>query len=128
VTAYDRRLVELLLPAVWDVDAAYGIRSPTAPDADMPRGTVDPRAASILFAHLADIRQGWAAAPLTLGERQALILRYGVDLPDNEAGALQGVTGRAARYRCERGVGKIAAHLNGHEYVDGYDGDDSPSN
>src|SRR5690606_16497543 len=63
VTAYDRRLVELLLPAVWDADAAYGIRSPTAPDADMPKGTVDPRAASTLFAHLADIRQGWAAAP-----------------------------------------------------------------
>lgn len=35
----------------------------------------------------------------------------------------QGVTGRAARYRCERGVGKIAAHLNGVDYVDGYDTD-----
>ncbi|MFC9736646.1 hypothetical protein ACFVKC_01855 [Streptomyces noursei] len=120
MTTYDRRLVEHLLPAVWDVEAAYGIRNPQAPDADMPKGTVDRKAAGTLFAHLADIRRGWAAAPLSLGERQALVLRYGADLPDDESGVLQGVTDRAVRYRCERGVGKIAAHLNGLEYVDGY--------
>ncbi|MEV5136219.1 hypothetical protein AB0K71_15885 [Streptomyces syringium] len=118
---YDRALVEHLLPAVWGDQSAYGIRNPTAPDADMPKGSVDPKTASLLFAHLADIRRGWATAPLTVGERQALVLRYGADLPDAEAGALQGVTDRAVRYRVERGVGKIAAHLNGCEYVDGYD-------
>lgn len=121
MSGYDRRLVEHLLPAVWDAEAAYGIRNPTAPDVDMPKGTIDKKAAGTLFAHLADIRAGWATAPLSVGERQALLLRYGADVHDDEAGALQGVTGRAARYRCERGVGKIAAHLNGHEYVDGYD-------
>ncbi|MCP3755734.1 hypothetical protein [Streptomyces sp. TBY4] len=121
MSGYDRRLVEHLLPAVWDVEAAYGIRNLQAPDADMPKGTVDKKAAGILFAHLADIRHAWMTAPLSLGERQALILRYGADIHDDEAGALQGVTGRAARYRCERGVGKLAAWLNGHEYVDGYD-------
>ncbi|MEU5433795.1 hypothetical protein AB0G73_10500 [Streptomyces sp. NPDC020719] len=121
MSTYDRRLVEHLLPAVWDKEAAYGIRNPTAPDADMPKGTVDKRTAGLLFAHLADIRQGWATTPLSLGERQALLLRYGVDLPDDAAGALQGVTDRAVRYRCERAVGKIAAHLNGHQYVDGYE-------
>ncbi|MFH8747256.1 hypothetical protein ACH4GK_08445 [Streptomyces rimosus] len=31
-------------------------------------------------------------------------------------------TDRAVRYRLERGVGKLAAHLNGHPYIDGYDG------
>jgi hypothetical protein len=92
VPAYDRALVEHLLPAVWDAEAAYGIRNPQAPDADMPKGTVDPKTASLLFAHLADIRRGWATAPLTLGERQVLILRYCADLPGNEAGTLQGVT------------------------------------
>ncbi|AYN39638.1 hypothetical protein D9753_12690 [Streptomyces dangxiongensis] len=121
MTLYDRALVEHLLPAVWDDEAAYGIRNPTAPDADMPKGSVDPKTATLLFAHLADIRRGWVTAPLTLEERQALVLRYGVDLPDTEAGTLQGVTDRAVRYRLERGVGKIAAHLNGREYVDGYD-------
>ncbi|WP_405986256.1 hypothetical protein [Streptomyces sp. NBC_00872] len=88
--------------------------------ADMPKGTVDKRASDTLFAHLADIRRGWATTPLSLGERQALVLRYGADLHDKEAGALQGVTDRTVRYRCERGVGKIAAHLNGLVYVDGY--------
>ncbi|MFI5763922.1 hypothetical protein ACIA8F_23655 [Streptomyces sp. NPDC051563] len=121
MSGYDRRLVEHLLPAVWDVEAAYGIRNPTAPDADMPKGSIDKKSAGILFAHLADIRRGWATAPLSLAERQALLLRYGADVHDDEAGALQGVTARAARYRCERGVGKIAAHLNGDTYVDGYE-------
>ncbi|GGU77405.1 hypothetical protein GCM10010211_49160 [Streptomyces albospinus] len=121
MTAYDRRLVEHLLPAVWDAEAAYGIRNPQTPDADMPKAATDPKSATTLFAHLADIRRGWATAPLSLGERQALVLRYGADLPDDESGALQGVTGRAARYRCERGVGKIAAQLNGREYTDGYE-------
>ncbi|MFG3223230.1 hypothetical protein ACGF07_00395 [Kitasatospora sp. NPDC048194] len=125
MSGYDRRLVEHLLPAVWDREAAYGIRNPTAPDADMPKGSVDKKTAGVLVAHLADIRRGWATAPLSLGERQALLLRYGADLADDEAGALQGVTGRAVRYRCERGVGKLAAHLSGRDYVEGYD--DLPS-
>lgn len=52
------------------VEAAYGIRSPTTPDADMPKGSVDKNAAGTLFAHLADIRHGWTAASLSLEERQ----------------------------------------------------------
>ncbi|MFY1676669.1 hypothetical protein [Streptomyces sp. WMMC905] len=121
MTAYDRRLVEHLLPAVWDQEAAYGIRNPTAPDADMPKGTVDPKAAGILFAHLADIRRGWAGCPLELGERRALFLRYALDWPDALIAARDGVTDRAVRYRVERGVGKLAAWLNGRDYIDGYE-------
>ncbi|MFJ4919833.1 hypothetical protein [Streptomyces sp. NPDC088725] len=118
---YGRRLVEDLLTAVWASEAAYGVRSPTAPDADMPKGSVDKRSADLLFAHLAAVRHVWRTAPLTTGERQALVLRYGADLTDETAGILQGVTDRTVRYRCERGVGKLAAWLNGLEYVDGYD-------
>ncbi|MFF4646755.1 hypothetical protein [Streptomyces sp. NPDC001389] len=121
MSGYNRPLVEHLLPAVWDAEAAYGIRHLQAPDSDMPKGTIDKRAAGTLFAHLADIRYAWVTAPLSLGKRQALVLRYGADLHDDEAGSLQGVTGRAARYRCDRGVGKLTAHLNGVEYVDGYE-------
>ncbi|MFF4408800.1 hypothetical protein ACFY2W_14825 [Streptomyces sp. NPDC001262] len=47
-TACDRQLVE---QAVWGVETAYGIRNPTAPDADIPKGTVDPKSAGILFVH-----------------------------------------------------------------------------
>ncbi|MFF4528212.1 hypothetical protein ACFY1P_02970 [Streptomyces sp. NPDC001407] len=121
MTSYNRSLVEYLMPAVWDVEAAYGIRNPTAPDADMPRGTVDKKAAGTLFAHLADIRQAWKTCELSLGERRALFLRYALDWPDDLIAARDGVTGRAVRYRLERGVGKLAAHLNGFPYVDGYD-------
>ncbi|PCG86335.1 hypothetical protein CIB93_08835 [Streptomyces sp. WZ.A104] len=121
MSAYDRRLVEHLLPAVWDAEAAYGIRSPTAPDADMPKGSVDKRASDTLFAHLADIRRAWVGCPLDLRERRALFLRYALDWPDDRIAARDGVTGRAVRYRIERGVGKIAAHLSGRIYVDGYD-------
>ncbi|MEU3045836.1 hypothetical protein ABZ705_04745 [Streptomyces sp. NPDC006984] len=121
MSGYERALVEHLLPAVWDDGAAYGIRSPTAPDADMPKGTVDPKTASTLFAHLADIRQGWATCDLSLEERRALFLRYALDWPDDLIAARDGVTGRAVRYRIERGVGKIAARLNGTTYVDGYE-------
>ena len=33
VSGYDPRLLEHLLPAVWDSETAYGIRNPMAPDA-----------------------------------------------------------------------------------------------
>lgn len=121
MSGYDRRLVEHLLPAVWDVEAAYGIRNPTLPDADMPKGTVDKRAAGTLFAHLADIRRGWKAAPLSLAEKRALFMRFALDWDDQRIAAREGVTDRAIRYRLERGVGKLAAHLNGSEYIDSYD-------
>ncbi|MEU2111491.1 hypothetical protein [Streptomyces sp. NPDC019507] len=121
MSGYERRLVEHLLPAVWDGEAAYGIRNPTAPDADMPKGTVDKKAAGTLFAHLADIRRGWATAPLSLAEKRALFMRFALDWDDRRIAAREAVTDRAIRYRVERGVGKLAAHLNGTTYIDSYD-------
>jgi DNA-directed RNA polymerase specialized sigma24 family protein len=121
VSGYERRLVEHLLPAVWDVEAAYGIRNPQAPDADMPKGTVDKKAAGTLFAHLADIRRGWVTAPLSLVERRALFMRFALDWEDRRIAAREAVTDRAVRYRLERGIGKLAAHLNGTDYIDSYD-------
>ncbi|MEU9777269.1 hypothetical protein [Streptomyces sp. NPDC047968] len=120
MSRYERALVEHLLPAVWDAGAAYRIRSPTAPDADMPKGSVDPKTASTLFAHLADIRLGWAACDLSLGERRAIFMRFALDWPDDLIAARDGVTGRAVRYRIERGIGKLAAYLNGTDYIDSY--------
>lgn len=121
MSGYNRALIEHLLPAVWDQEAAYGIRNPQAPDADMPKGTVDPKTAGMLFAHLADIRQAWRKTPLSAPEAQALFMRYCLDAHDDVIAAFQGVSSRAVRYRLERGVGKVAAWLNGVEYVDGYD-------
>ncbi|WP_329022468.1 MULTISPECIES: hypothetical protein [Streptomyces] len=121
MSGYDRRLVETLLPAVWSTETAYGLRSPTAPDADMPKGTTDPRSADALFAHLADIRRAWKSCPLSRGERRALFLRYALDWPDELIAARDRITGRAVRYRLERGIGKMACWLSGRDYVDGYE-------
>ncbi len=124
MSGYKRPLVEQLLPAVWDSQYAYGMRNPAAPDPDMPKGTVDKKASGTLNAHLADIRWAWRTCDLALAERQALLLRFGLDYHDKDIAVIQDVTDRAVRYRVERGVGKLTAHLNGAEYVDGYDDDD----
>jgi DNA-directed RNA polymerase specialized sigma24 family protein len=118
---YNRALVEHLLPAVWDSEAAYGIKAETSPDADMPKSQSDPKKGSPLFAHLADMRWAWRTAQLSLGERQTLVLRYGLDWTEKEIGVELGVTQQAISKRAEKAVGKLAAHLNGEDYIDGYD-------
>ncbi|GFH36016.1 hypothetical protein [Streptomyces pacificus] len=50
-----------------------------------------------------------------------MFLRFALDWPDAVIAARDSVTDRAVRYRLERGVGKLAAWLNGRTYVDGYD-------
>ncbi|MEU4731057.1 hypothetical protein [Streptomyces sp. NPDC023588] len=60
-------------------------------------------------------------APLSLVERRALFMHFSRDWDDRRIAAREAVTDRALRYRLERGVGKLAAHLNGAAYVDSYD-------
>jgi hypothetical protein len=121
VSSYNRALVEHILPAVWDGDAAYGMKAEQVPDADMPRGHKDPKKGSPLFVHIADIKHAWKHTDLSLPERQAVFLRFAFDEHDDVIAAFQEVSGRAVRYRVERGVGKLTAHLNGDKYIDGYD-------
>lgn len=121
---YDRRTVEALLPAVWDREAAYGMKNEEAPDSDMPRAKTNPKQANALWAHLADIRAAWAWAErggVSLDEARALLLRHGLDLTLEEIALREGANKSTIARRVERGVGKIAAHLNGVAYVDGYD-------
>jgi hypothetical protein len=121
VSCYNRALVEHILPAVWDGEAAYGIKAEQVPDADMPRGHKDPKKGSPLFVHIADIKQAWNRAPLTVVERQSLLLRYGLDYAYDEIGSVRGVQKSAAQRATERAVGKVTAWLNGDQYIDGYD-------
>lgn len=119
---YTRAIVEHMLPALFDPDAAvHGPKVTTRPDADMPKGHVDKKKGSPFLAHLVDIRVGWARAPLSLEERQAMYLRYGLDCTVKEAGIVLGCRHQRVSERCERGVGKLVAYLNGGEYVDSYD-------
>jgi predicted DNA-binding protein (UPF0251 family) len=121
MTCYNRALVEHILPAAWDSAAAYGIKAEQTPDADMPRGHKDPKKGSPLFVHIADIKQAWKRAELTLVERQSLVLRYGLDYSFEEIGSLRGVQKSGAQRATERAVGKVTAWLNGDKYIDGYD-------
>jgi hypothetical protein len=115
MSTYDRRLVEHLLPAVWDSEYAYGMENPTAPDPDMPRAVSDPAHGNTLYAHIADIRSGWDRAPLRPVERRALLMRYGLDWTEQQIGRHEGVTRETMRYHTERGVGRIVDQLNGGE-------------
>ncbi|MFH8414324.1 sigma factor-like helix-turn-helix DNA-binding protein [Streptomyces collinus] len=119
--AYTRATVERTLPAVFDPDAAYGMKNEQAPDADMPKGHVDKKKGSDFPAQLADVRQGWDTADLTLDEKRAIVMRYGLDWTYEEIGGLFSVNKSTAQRRAERGVGKLTAHLNGEQYIDGYD-------
>lgn len=121
MSGYNRALVEHILPAVWDADAAYGIKQETSPDADMPKVKANPKLANTMYAHIADIKQAWRRAELTLIERQSIVLRYGFDYGYEEIGTLRGVRKSAAQEASDRAVGKLTAYLNGEKYIDGYD-------
>ncbi|WP_031513756.1 hypothetical protein [Streptomyces sp. NRRL F-5123] len=118
---YTRAIVEKTLTAMWDPDSPYGMKNESAPDADMPRGYVDKKKGSDFGAHLADVRRAWGAGPLSLVEKQAVFMRYALDQEQEVIAGFQRVTQQAVSYRIERGVGKLAAHLNGQKYIDGYD-------
>lgn len=111
---YTRESVESLLPAVWDEGYAYGLpRQDTAPDPDMPRGSANKAQGNNLSAYIADIKVGWEKAPLTIKERRALILAFGLGWTQRQIAYNQGVSQQAIQQRIYSGVGKIVARLNG---------------
>lgn len=123
MSSYNRSLVERLIPAVWDDSYAYGMSDPAAPDPDMPRSEPDPKLGGTIYAHLADIRSAWRGADVPQVERQALLLRYGLDRTVQDIANNQGIGKTTAHERVERGVGRLVAFLNGKAYLDYQDGD-----
>jgi DNA-directed RNA polymerase specialized sigma24 family protein len=115
---YDRALVERLLPTLWDPDAVFGVPVPSAPPTDMPRGSVNKKEGNTLWAHLADIRSGWANTELTVNERRAIVLRYGMDWTETEIAKNQRTSQSRISVRLYTGVGKTVAHLNGSEFLE----------
>ncbi|QYW07892.1 helix-turn-helix DNA binding domain protein [Streptomyces phage RedBear] len=125
---YNRALVEKLLPAVWDGEAAYGMKNETQPDPDMPKVKANPKLANTLYAYLADIKTAWDWAwrgGLSVDEVRAVFMRYGLDWTLEFIAHEELCNKSTTQRRCERGVGKITAYLNGVEYVDGYDNDNT---
>lgn len=111
--------MENLLPAVWDWQYAYGMpRSPMAPDQDMPKASRNKANGNEHFALIADIKSGWRNADLTLKERRAIFMRYGLDRTQVAIGAHEGVTKQTIDVRLYTGVGKIVAELNGSAFTE----------
>jgi hypothetical protein len=117
---YDRQLVELLMPAVWDRAYCYGMQQENAPDPDMPRSASNKATGNTLAAHLADIRRAWQRTPLTHNERKALLLAYGFDMKQADIAPYVGVSQPRVSTLISNGVGRIRDWLNGttEEYED----------
>ncbi|MFD6636800.1 sigma factor-like helix-turn-helix DNA-binding protein [Micromonospora chalcea] len=113
--AYTRELVEQLLPTVWDSSYAFGMANPTAPDPDMPRSKANPKESGTLYAHIADMQSAWKRSGLSLDEKRALLLRYGMGWSEKEIGGQLGSPQKTVSNRLIRGVGRIVDHLNGVE-------------
>ncbi|OKI45135.1 sigma factor-like helix-turn-helix DNA-binding protein [Micromonospora sp. CB01531] len=130
--------MEQLLPGVWDSDYAYGMENPEAPrpvtgcsvharrdgspredcaccDPSGRKATTNPKRGNTHYAHLADIHAAWRHGQLTLKERRAVFMRYGLGLTQREIGLHEGITKQSAEERISRGVGRLVAHLNGDE-------------
>ncbi|USH44631.1 DNA binding protein [Streptomyces phage BroPlease] len=118
---YQRADVEHVLPYLFDIEAAYGIKAEVYVEDGMPKGYSDPSKGNSVYASLADARRAWRLAELTERERQSIFLRYVFDEAQEVIAAYLGVRRQTVAYYLERGVGKLTAWLNGETYVDGYD-------
>lgn len=119
--AYDRRAVEALIHAVWDEQAAFGIRKEETPEPGSPKAPSDPAHSNTLYAMLADIRRAWDHASIPLAQRQSLLLHFGLGYEPVEAGYILGVTKQATQYRIDQGVGRLAAFMNAERYTTDYE-------
>lgn len=111
---YAQDRVADLVPGIWDEGRVLDRPNPHAPDPDMPKSTyVDPHRSSDPWAELADVQRAWRRAPLTLAQRQALLLRYGLDFKMAEGGAQLGITKQSFQERAEGGLSTLTNYLNG---------------
>lgn len=111
--SYSETLVEHLMPAIWDRTYAWGMQNPASPDVDMPKAKYkSPKEATTFWTHLIDIRMAWVTAPLTMPERRALLLYYGLGWEQEEIGYNQSVSQRAIGKRLTKGVDTLTEWLN----------------
>lgn len=123
--AYNRESVETLLGAVWDDGFVYGLPvKDTAPDPDMPKGSINKSHGNDLSAYIADIKTGWKTAPLTQRERRAIVLRYGLDWTERSIAFNQECSRQAISTRLFTGIGKIVAELNGSDLSEFLEGNE----
>ena len=117
-----RRQVELLLPALWDEDAVWGIQREELPDPQMPKAKANPAHGNTLAAMLADIKQAWRRCDIPNTERRVIVLHYGLDYTYEQVGRVLDVPKSTTIARGERAVGRVTAWLNGGTYIDDEEG------
>lgn len=113
MSSYTREMVQELVPTIWDRQYVWGMVDDERPDPDMPKAKGPKNAKNTLWAYLADIRVAWDRAPLSIKERQALVLCGGLDLNFVLGGVVLGIRKQSAQERYERGIGKLTDFLNG---------------
>lgn len=120
--SYTRERIESLIPGVWDEWRVLEAQDDLRPDPEMPKAQQhDPRQSTNLVTEVADIQRAWALAPTTLKQRQAVVLRYGLDFTYDEVAKQFGITLRAAVKRCDAGVDNLGLFLNGAPFKDRQD-------
>lgn len=118
---YSERQVAELLPTLW-CEVAKLNPSVKASDPEMPKGPApDPSHSGDHMAHCADISRAWERAFLTLAQKQALLLRYGLNWTQAEVGTHFDITQQAAAYRESSGIKNICTFLNGKREDDNSD-------
>lgn len=141
---YERSDIELYLPCVWDegywtnpprkkvkssidptryrlVEELKGTRLANAIEPDKRGTTINPKHSNSSWAELIDVKSAWLEADLTIKERRALFLAYGLPpsqrFTQEEIAFNQGVAShRTIGRRLDTAIAKMLAHLNGEEF------------
>lgn len=80
------------------------------------KGFINPKHSNTVWAELIDVQTGWDKAPLTLKERRALLMAFGLKWKQEEIAAHeQGHQGDISD-RISNGIQKIVATINGEDW------------
>jgi hypothetical protein len=85
----------------------------------MPKSWTNKSHGNTLYAYIADIKSGWADTDLTRKERRAVFMAHVLDMSGTEIAKHEACDKSAISRRLFRAIGKIVAHLNGGEFIEG---------
>lgn len=85
----------------------------------MPKSWTNKSHGNTLYAHIADIKTGWLVTPLTLKERRAVFMHHVLDYKQTEIAVEESCSGSTINHRLYAAIGKIAAQLNGSDFIEG---------
>lgn len=141
---YERADIELFLPAVWEegywtnppqkkpkksidpsryrqVEELTGTRLANACEPDRRSATINPKHSNTTWAELIDVKSAWLETELTVKERRALFLAYGLPhgqrFTQEEIAFNQGVSNHSViSRRLDNAIHKMLVTLNGPDF------------